>query len=256
MGLGDELMVAGEARNLRKSDERKVYVVNKRGRPRWRPVWVFCPDMVNPTRDHGGGQICRNHPGNRPYINYEKSTVRRWAWKEYEPIPARLNIGRPIPHPDSILIEPNIKHGAPPLKQWGRWRELLGHGFKFVQVGPRGTQVLPGVKFIETRTLDESFRHMAGMRAAVLPEGGLHHAAAALNLPAVVLFGGYITPKITGYEFQRNLWTDMPEATGWRIPHQSHYAAWEPITPERVLDTLTDLLNDRSDDSAPGGASA
>lgn len=253
MGLGDEIMAAGEARKMRETDARKVCVVNKRGRPRKHPIWQMCPDMHNPTRDHGGGQVCHNRPGNRPYIDYEKSTIRRWVWKDYQPTPARLNYGRAIPHKDSILIEPNIKHGAPPLKQWGRWRELLKSGHKFVQVGPRGTQVLPGVKFIETRTLEESICHIAGMRAAVLPEGGLHHLAAALGLPAVVLFGAYITPRSTGYSFQRNLWTDMPEVTGWRIPHDLHRKAWAPITPELVLETLGELLDEGISRDLPAG---
>ena len=58
---------------------------------------------------------------------------------------------------------------------------------------------------------------LSGARAAVLHEGGLHHAAAALGMPAVVLFGGMISPRNTGYDVHVNLAIDDPEALGWRI---------------------------------------
>jgi ADP-heptose:LPS heptosyltransferase len=37
-------------------------------------------------------------------------------------------------------------------------------------------------------------------------EGGQHHAAAALTKPAVVIFGGWISPITTGYSFQSNMY--------------------------------------------------
>ena len=36
--------------------------------------------------------------------------------------------------------------------------------------------------------------------------GGLSHAAAALNLKAVVIFGGFIDPKILGYKIHKNIY--------------------------------------------------
>ena len=40
-------------------------------------------------------------------------------------------------------------------------------------------------------------------------EGGMHHAAAATSRKAVVIFGGHISPKITGYDFHTNLYVDI-----------------------------------------------
>ena len=40
-------------------------------------------------------------------------------------------------------------------------------------------------------------------------EGGFSHAAAALNKKAVVLFGGYIHPQTTGYNFHENIYIDI-----------------------------------------------
>ena len=36
--------------------------------------------------------------------------------------------------------------------------------------------------------------------------GGMSHAAAALNLKAVVIFGGFIDPKNVGYEIHSNIY--------------------------------------------------
>jgi len=67
-------------------------------------------------------------------------------------------------------------------------------------------------------------------------EGGLHHAAAALGRPAVVIFGHFIDPEVTGYHGHKNLrggavgmcgsWSSCPECV----------RAMEAITPEVVVD--------------------
>jgi hypothetical protein len=37
------------------------------------------------------------------------------------------------------------------------------------------------------------------------PEGGLHHAVASVGVAAVVLFGDFIPPAVTGYSHHANL---------------------------------------------------
>jgi len=44
------------------------------------------------------------------------------------------------------------------------------------------------------------------------PEGGFGHAAAALNKKAVLYFGGWIHPKVTGYNFHENIYFDHPKS--------------------------------------------
>ena len=43
-------------------------------------------------------------------------------------------------------------------------------------------------------------------------EGGFHHAAAALDKKAVVIFGGFISPSITGYDFHSNIYIDSEKS--------------------------------------------
>ena len=40
-------------------------------------------------------------------------------------------------------------------------------------------------------------------------EGGFSHAAAALRKKAVIYFGGWIDPKVTGYDFHHNIYVNI-----------------------------------------------
>lgn len=256
MGIGDELMAAGEARRLHELHGRKVRMMKKPGRPRWNGLWQFCPDITRSTR-HPVTELC-NGPGRRPYIDYGKTAPTRWAWRDYEPMPARIRLPAPAMRSGKVLIEPNIKASAPPAKQWGRWQELVDATpwCQFVQIGPQGTPRLRGVEFLPTPTVVHALRAVAGARAAVLPEGGLHHACAAFGIPAVVLYGAYITPHQTGYDGQVALWVDDPAATGWRVKNSAARAAWDWITPALVAAELENLLHETAQGRVVAGRRA
>jgi len=52
-------------------------------------------------------------------------------------------------------------------------------------------------------------RKLAEYQAVVCPEGGVSHIAAALHLPAVVVFGGFSDPQWTGYPDHVNITSDI-----------------------------------------------
>lgn len=62
-----------------------------------------------------------------------------------------------------------------------------------------------GVSHIRTATFRQACGALSGAKLYIGPEGGLHHAAAALGIPAVVIFGGFIHPRTTGYDLHTNL---------------------------------------------------
>lgn len=72
-------------------------------------------------------------------------------------------------------------------------------------------------------------------------EGGLHHAAAALGIPGVVIFGGFISPETTGYDCHVNLFTGG-NACGNRTPCMHCRDAMNRITPEAVAEALIGIL--------------
>lgn len=241
VGYGDELMAAGQAWDLYCRTGRTVRILDKAGAPRSHLLWKGM-DCIRPD----GDMIVVNGSGCRPYIDYAATKEKRWFFRlDHRAIPApwanddgydRRSVGR-------ILVEPHIKPSASPNKQWGRWQELidLAPALPWAQVGPKGTPRLRGVEFIETATFEDAMTVARSAMAAVLPEGGLHHARASCG-STVVLFGGFMPAQVTGYPFHENLWVNDPDAVGWRVRHPACERAWSQITPQRVLAALEDLL--------------
>lgn len=248
MGWGDEIMASGQAVAAGCTAARPAVILDRHGQPRRHPCWQGNRRIA--ARRTADAVSIVNGSGCRPYVDYARSTPERWAYTAWRCTPGEL----PWVRPDArgrgrVLIEPHIKPNASPNKQWGwqRWQALVdaAPGLPWAQMAPAGAPVLAGVEAIRTADFPAAAGVLATARAAVLPEGGLHHAAAALQVPAVVLFGGMTSPRNTGYgpeTGQRSLAVDSPAALGWRVPHPACDAAWDRITVARVLATLSELL--------------
>lgn len=214
MGIGDELMAAGDARRERaRLNSGPVGIVDRFGRRRWHPIWEYCPDVA---RQDATGPTITNAGKARPYIDWPASTRERWAFVPYKPYPARLVIPPEVlawaeKYRRRVVIEPNIKSGASPNKDWGwdNWNRLAGYrqDQKWVQIGAAGSRRLHGVEFAECPSFIYAAAILSVAKYAVLPEGGLHHAAAAVGCRAAVIFGGYVSPAQTGYDIHVNLFT-------------------------------------------------
>jgi len=257
MGWGDEIMVTATVRRVHAGGKRKVAVRHKRGGAAWHPIWENNPRMATPAEVAIATPVIwiDERSGCRPYIDYAAVVRReRYGWKAYGPEPgeiyltaeekraARIVAGR-------VLIEPHTKPGGTVNKQWGwaRWQALVDRHpeVPWVQIGPPGVASLNGVKRFETRNEREAAAAVSQMRAVVVPEGGLHHAAAALGVPGVVIFGGYIAPMVTGYALHTNLFeggSEYPLGCGWRTACAHCAAALEAITPARVGEALQAVL--------------
>jgi hypothetical protein len=263
MGYGDELMVTGQARRLNNETGRRVVVLDRRGNARWHPLWLGNPRILRPevVKQAGPVEILRNGPGMRPYVR--SFTKDRWRWRAFDCPPGEIYFtdgeeqvarARRDRLAGRVVIEPNVKRKASPNKHWPHWRELVEAypDIPWIQLGPARSRVtLPGVPFLETQTFRTAaicIREAAGYCG---PEGGLHHAAAAVGRPAVVLFGGFISPAQTGYDFHTNIFTgDRP--CGWRTPCRHCAQAMAAITVDQVGWAVRDML-DRAR-SAPSGS--
>jgi hypothetical protein len=247
MGFGDELMVAGEVRR----HGVRCQIVDRDGHQRWHKVWEGDPLIARPGQ--GFAKTLANSPGRRPYI--KSKTETQWTWCEYQPHPAALHFNRAEAAMQglargSIIIEPHIKINASPAKRWPvkNWQAMVDAApdLPWVQCGSEGATVLRGVRLVHTNSFREACAVLSGAAAAVLHEGGLHHGAAAVGVPAVVIFGGYISPKVTGYEMHRNIFTGgegYPLGCGMRNTCAHCMQAMTAITPERVLHELREILN-------------
>lgn len=187
--------------------------------------------------------------GHRLYNRHDK-IHDRWIWNmDFRPIPGEMffdsaelrwaeKLGSGF-----VLMEPNIEHwkSVAPNKQWPveRFdevaRTLAQNGLEVVQLTYGEGHRIPTAREV----VSPSFRHaLAAMQRASLyigPEGGLHHGAAAVGIPGVVLFGGFIPPQVTGYPAHTNL-TGGAEACGSIRPCLHCAEAMRRITIDEVLD--------------------
>jgi hypothetical protein len=249
MGWGDELMAAGEAQQASITHGAPVAILDNKGQPRWHEAWEHCPFLQRPEQYRPGDAAISNAGWCRPYIDYTgfSKSGPTWKWKPYRPIPAKVVLppellawGRENAA-GAVVIEPTIKSNAPSNKQWWGWGEMVAQrrDVPWLQIGP--VKTMAGIRHLHTPSFAHAMAVLSAASAAVLPEGGLHHAAAAVGLPAVVLFGGFISPDITGYDSHINIFTGAT-ACGNRRPCQHCVDAMQDIKPAQViaaLDTIT-----------------
>ncbi len=264
VGLGDEVMVTGQARALQKHDPRPVVVMDKKGRPRWHSLWRGNPRLAFPdTLDLSRFQIISNGPGCRPYVDYglmardfdaiypgrpfttKVRDVRLpWRYTKWRCSPGELPCIKRMPSSRYVVVEPHGKDRGNPNKIWGwdRWQALvdLNKDILWVQLGPHWTQILDGVRHLVTPTFEGACAALSGASAAVLPDGGLHHAAAALGIPAIVIWGGISSPVNLGYDSHINLFESMEGESpcGQWVPCKHCKAAMAAIKPDAVIAQL------------------
>lgn len=235
-------MATSQVRRLHAATGRKVCILNRRGQPRWDAVFDNNPKL---TRDIDAPHLV-NAPGVRPYI--AGKTPERWTWQRWEIEPGELflsadELAFAEPYRGMVLIEPTTKVPGS-NKAWieRRWQQVVQAmpDVQFVQTGPPGTRWLVGVKRVQT-TFRQACAVLSVARACVVPEGGLHHAAAALDVPAVVLWSEFIAPEFTGYASQRNL-RHAGEACGLRVRCHECAASMARITVDEVVANLQEIV--------------
>lgn len=261
MGYGDEFMALGEAEAIHRATGSRVLIVDRQDKARTSPVWEHHPAVAASEKEPHRVRLT-NCPGARPYI-------KAWAEADGKPMAvfsawrAESNLGHLVLTPAEaargqelrakigpyVVVEPHIKAEASPNKDWGfdRFQDVVRRcpELAFVQMGPVGPvlPVLEGATFVRT----DSFRHACGVLAyadAYLgPEGGLHHAAAALRRPAAVIFGSFISPDNTGYSFHSNFYVrDAHAPCGRWARCPDCFQALERIQPEAVAAAVRRII--------------
>lgn len=252
MSYGDEIMAAGQAAALAARVGRPVAIVGADGRPRRSEVWDG-----NPAIDPASPVTLVNGPRARPYL----MSLSRDAGAVFTDWRARDEPGRLYLTADEmaygsalrerlgpyVVVEPGLARNANPNKQWGRdrWQALARRvtSPRLVQLSEGHTPDLYWAEPVRPATFRLACAVLAHAAGAVLPEGGLHHAAAALGVPAVVIFGGHTSPETTGYPAHVNLYPDLPGSPcgQWR-PCEHCRRAMAAITVDAVAAALERIL--------------
>ena len=244
MGWGDELMACGEAMAL----GGVVAIRDRSGNVRWHDAWANNPHIAKQNQKYDASIV--NGPGARPYA--ESATNTEWRWKPYKPKPATFffseqELAETLTLTSGfVVVEPFLKAKQESVnRDWG-WDNFAAVTSEvkadWVQFGAAKPRLLPNARWIETPTP----RHMAAMmskaKTFLLPEGGMHHTAAAFGIKGVVLFGGFIAPQVTGYSMHKNIFTGGGLGCGSRLKCQHCVEAWAKITPERIIKIMRGLV--------------
>ena len=256
MGLGDNLMATGMARGAKERGETIAFGDGQR--LIWdhnsETIFLNNPNIARPGHDLSRARWINFYKGNRLY-NVQDHARERWVWNmEFRATPGEMFL-----EPDElkfakrygagfVLIEPNVpdKLTGPnklwPLDRYQRLGEWLKRdGYEVVQFEYPGIRrALRGVRMLQVKGFRQALSVLRNARLVICCEGGLHHGAAAMGRPAVVLFGGFVPPQVTGYDTHENI--AVGEACGRYMPCDHCRAAMDAISLDEVYVRARKLL--------------
>lgn len=244
MGWGDEVIATGIAKKARLKTNRPICIGDGHN-IFWSPVFDGNQKISKEiTKD------CvwiKSYPGSRPYI--KQILPDRFVFDElFHVEPGELFFSpEELRHTekDFVYIEPNIKGELGFNKDWGfdKWQKVVNSlpDIKFVQGKGRK---LENVLQVDTSSFRDACALLSRAFLFVGTDGGLHHAAAALGLPAVVVWSGFSPSKVLGYSSHINLQANV-KACG-KFKECKHCAdASAAITVEMVVKGIASYLRFR-----------
>lgn len=233
MGFGDDILVTGIVKRAALKHPGKKFAVGDGTKIHWSPVFENNPHILKEIEP--GCLWVRDFPGHRAYIKASYD----WGYEfneNHRASPGELFLSADDPGLGPyVYIEPNVKNTVIHNKDWGfeNWQKVVDElpGVRFVQGAGRR---LDGVKQLDTATFLDACRLLLHAHLFVGTDGGLHHAAAALGKRAVVVWGGFCSPRITGYDSHTNLWSGAKSCG--RLEHCEHCKkALSEITVDMVV---------------------
>lgn len=270
MGLGDEIIAAGMAQRMWKTDpmHRRVVIYDRRGFPRWHEIWTGNPAILSPAefkkqRTTVPFQRLVNSSGCRPYIRYPFSASTGWRFnksfhaRDYIAsiylTEGEKRLGQQMrdKHGPYVLLEPWTKHVnfRWPMERWAQVVEAC-RDITFLQHTHRDSRLVPGAIALAPMLQ----RQVCGLIASALTyarsESGMCHAAAALGCPTVTLWGGCMDVDVLGgYPLQISLVDreDPKSPCGSWNPCPHCKAAMERITVEMVVAAIRTSIARRSE---------
>lgn len=188
--------------------------------------------------------------------NYNTQQNDRWVWNySFRPTPGQFFFDQHESEiaagfkDEFVVVEPNVpwQKSVAGNKDWGQEKyqeltdRLVKSGVRVVQFSHKNTRrFLQGAK-LATLNFRQAIAVLGRSRLYVGPEGGMHHAAAAVGVGAVVIFGGFIPPQVTGYDTHVNL-TGTDRACGSLINCSHCRDAMSHITVDEVEQRVRERL--------------
>lgn len=262
MGYGDSVMATAYARRAKQEHpDKDIYLGNGRVVEWDAAIFEGNPNLTHP--DHLRESLAKDrayfvphYTGCRPYIRHVLAD--RVIWNEDHRVEpgdvflsdAEIANGREKFGAGYILIEPHTKgtFGGNKSWHWDGWvavAEELSASFDLLQNGvPKKS--LPFGRHITASGPRRALQAVANASLVITTDGFLHHAAAALGVPAVVLWGARMNPRILGYESHENLYTGDGSSCGALSPCGHCREGMKRITPDMVIEAARKVLGENS----------
>jgi len=255
MGYGDALMAAGQAEEIYAADPAlgPVALCDVNGRARWNPVWLYNPAVWVPGSMGRPSRLLASGAGALPYLHHPYSVSTGWRFTDWCVRDHRPSL---YLHQDEIawgdrlleqlgpfiVFEPTAerKHvnRRPPRPFWGALVQQLRAALPdvpLVQLLHADAVRLPGTIPFPHATFRDACGVLKRTALLVCTEGGLAHAAAALDVQAVVLWGGNVSEPNLGYPEHVNVVDpDAQTPCGSLVVCDHCTQAWARLTPEIV----------------------
>ncbi len=251
MGLGDEIMALGRAEQIFKDTGKPVAICREGGYAREHAAWNGNPavDMFSTKKILDGGG-CRPYihrwEGRRAVFNldYRPHAGKIWLTDEEQLFAASM-----APSGRFCVVAPFLKDAASPNKDWGQenWEAVIdGLPLPVLQLLPtKDTPVIKGARGLYTPSFRQAAAVIARADFVMCNEGGTHHMAASMGVRAVVIFGAFVPPLVTGYPEHINIAVETPEGfCGNFDPCKHCQNALALVTPSMVKSAVEGLLHD------------
>jgi hypothetical protein len=244
MGLGDWIISTADAAEAHKKHGCRV-VFGDGENKYWSSVFENNKKIAKDPLPEETLAWVANFPGNRPYME-KIDKDRFYPNKHFRAKPGEVFLTDQersfSKRKDYVLIEPNVKDwvvGFNKAWRFDYWQEVVKLDLPWLQTGPGW--VLDGVEYVYTPSFREALVMVENAALVVTTDGALHHAAAAMGVPAVVIWGGLISPQILGYDSHINLC--KAEDFCGSLKHCEHCRkALDSVTPDEVKKVLKRLL--------------
>ena len=160
-------------------------------------------------------------------------------------------VGEAFSNGHYIVIEPQSNdeyscNKVYPIEKWQKVAdELNSMGLNVVQVGREtSTKKLKGVSDLTGQT---TFRSASAIIANadlfVSSEGGLMHAANAVETKSVIVYSGFISPVMTGYSENTNIWVGKDHGPcGMKTRCDKCYDAMKSHDPNEIVESVSEAL--------------
>jgi hypothetical protein len=248
-------MAAGRAERIYAETGKPVLIVDVHDRPRWHPIWEGNPAIRRPVLGDLGEPIMKDGPHCRPYIEHlteedgwtfnRAFRARDYVGKVYL-TEAERDMGRQVRQQlgPFIAVDPWSKHQNLrwPVERWQVWVDSNPTGMPIVQHVWGQAPRLDGVEHVPTLT----FRMAAGLLSAasvyVRGESGIAHAAAALGVPTVLIWGSCLDFDVLGGLPKQIAVGVIGPACGAYRRCEHCQATMAAISPDEVWDGVREAL--------------